>query len=452
MDNDYDYDITSADSLANFAKSLQGRTLAQVRYLPPGVQNLRNKGMLGGMVEEYYFKYVPGPNRDHDPDFAEAGVELKVTGVVLNHRKDSAPYKAKERLVLTMISYIGLVEEEWTTSTLLKKCQLMLLLFYLYQKELPPAEQTFVMPPLLWKFPKTDLEIIERDWKIIQQKVFEGKAHELSEGDTFYLGACRKGTGGVNERLREQPFSNVRAKSRAFSLKQSYVTSMINTHWQKSREQELIQDEKDAELGIEEIAKMKFKNLHGKTLAELAEDYGIDKNSHNAKSYFSSIALRILGTKKRRLPEFDRAGIIMKTIRLKANGMPKEAISFPAFDFVETLSQSWDESALSEALEQKFFLVIFQYDEDDELRFKKVMFWNMPYSDRLTAQAMWLKTQDAIRESEPSRFPKISDGKVIHVRPHGRDAKDTNPLPNGSLYPKQGFWLNQKYIKQQLED
>ena len=51
-----------------------------------------------------------------------------------------------------------------------------------------------------WNFPNTDLEIIKKDWKLIKQKVADGKAHELSEGDTFYLGACTKGANANSTR------------------------------------------------------------------------------------------------------------------------------------------------------------------------------------------------------------------------------------------------------------
>ena len=41
--------------------------------------------------------------------------------------------------------------------------------------------------------PIDDLKIIEEDYKTIIDKIAEGKAHELSESDTMYLGACTKG-------------------------------------------------------------------------------------------------------------------------------------------------------------------------------------------------------------------------------------------------------------------
>jgi DNA mismatch repair protein MutH len=79
----------------------------------------------------------------------------------------------------------------------------------------------------MYEFPVNDLPVIKSDWEKIQGKVMQGKAHELSEGDTFYLGACRKGAGGAKEKLRTQPFSSIGAPSRAFSFKQGYLTRLI---------------------------------------------------------------------------------------------------------------------------------------------------------------------------------------------------------------------------------
>jgi DNA mismatch repair protein MutH len=65
----------------------------------------------------------------------------------------------------------------------------------------------------------------QKDWELIKQKIAEGKAHELSEGDTFYLGACTKGANASS--VRKQPFSEIPAKQRAYSLKQGYVNHII---------------------------------------------------------------------------------------------------------------------------------------------------------------------------------------------------------------------------------
>jgi len=146
-----------------------------------------------------------------------------------------------------------------------------------------------------------------------------------------------------------------------------------------------------------------------------------------------------------------KADITMKTIRLDKNGTPKEGISFPTFNFIDTVNQKWEDSVFYEKINQKFFFVIFKYDTEGVLRFEKCMFWNMPYVDRLEAKKVWERTNEVINANELKKLPKISDNHVAHVRPHGRNKLDTLPLPGGGSFTKQCFWLNPQYIKEQFK-
>ena len=71
-----------------------------------------------------------------------------------------------------------------------------------------------------------DLEIIKQDWQTIIDKIKAGEAHNISEGDTMYLAACTKGANAKS--IRKQPFSNIPAKQRAFSLKSSYMSAFCS--------------------------------------------------------------------------------------------------------------------------------------------------------------------------------------------------------------------------------
>ena len=63
-----------------YAAKLIGKSLSEAVELPKGIVNASNRGDLGSLVEKYFFEHTP-PN-NHDPDFKEAGLELKTTGVV----------------------------------------------------------------------------------------------------------------------------------------------------------------------------------------------------------------------------------------------------------------------------------------------------------------------------------------------------------------------------------
>ena len=428
------YDKSSIDSIFAFANLLTGKSLDEAVTLPGQVENLKNKGDLGRLVETHFFEIEPS---NQQIDFPDAGLELKVTGLI---KKSDGSFSAKERLVLGMINFHALVDEDWETSYVYIKCRLMLILFYLYNKGVPKVDQKFILPPLLYEITAWDEAELKRDWQVIRAKVLAGKAHELSEGDTFLLGACRKGAGGEKEALRSQPKSEVLAKSRAFSFKTSYLNRIVQRH-----QGGYVQQEPDRSLSFEDSILVRFKPFLGMEVTAISEELDFPKSGKNHKSFLNDLSRRMLGTTKKVLPEFQDNAIEMKTVRLEQNGIPREHMSFPQIDFEEIVSQSWEDSEFFERVERKFLFVIFRRDANDNLFFAKVFFWNMPYADRLAANNVWETTKKII-EASKSAFPRASESRVAHVRPKARNKTDTARLPDGTAFPKQAFWLNREYI------
>ena len=434
------YDKSSVESIYNFALRLTGKSLAEMVTLPEGVTNKENKGDLGVLIVKYYFEHQPPSNLG--PDFPDAGLELKTTGVI---RNKEGKYKAKERLVLTMINYEEIAKERWESSYFLKKCKLIIILFYLFKKELPVFDRRFVLKPLLYKISDQDKLVIQKDWHTIRQKVLDGKAHELSEGDTFYLGACRKGSGGEKEGLRKQPFSKELAKSRAFSFKQGYVNRIIEGHI-----------DGEATLGIsesvtiEEATALRFENYLGQSVEEMSKKLGLRKLSANQKNFHRLLANQILSLGHKSVLELEKAGIEMKTIRLKENGRPRESMSFPGFKTLELIYQDWEDSNFFEKLERKFLFIIFRPDKDGFERLFKVSYWNMPYEDRMEAKRVWQETKRRAA-IDAKNLPKSAESHVAHVRPKARNGQDKELTPQGGMHLKQCFWLNSGYIAQVVE-
>lgn len=428
------YDKSSIDSIFAFANLLTGKSLDEAVTLPGQVENLKNKGDLGRLVETHFFEIEPS---NQQIDFPDAGLELKVTGLV---KKSDGSFSAKERLVLGMINFHALIDEEWETSYVYLKCQLMLILFYLYNKGVPKVDQKFVLPPLLYEITAWDEAELKRDWQIIRAKVLAGKAHELSEGDTFLLGACRKGAGGENEALRSQPKSEVLAKSRAFSFKTAYLNRIVQRH-----QDGYSQQEPRSSLSFEDSILLKFKPFIGMNVAAISEELGFAKSGKNHKGFLNDLSRRMLGTTKKFLPEFQDNAIEMKTVRIEDNGVPREHMSFPQIDFGDIEKQTWEDSNFFDKVERKFLFVVFTRNKDDNLTFSKVFFWNMPYEDRLEAGNVWQKTKQVVSASSTA-FPRAKDSVVAHVRPKAKNSRDRATLPDGTLFPKQAFWLNREYV------
>lgn len=411
------------------------------------------KGAIGSILEESWFGYKI--NSDSNADFKEAGVELKVTPYIISKKG----IKAKERLVCNIINYMEEYENSFYTSSFWKKCNTMLLMSYEHKKDVPKGNFT-IDKATLFSFPEEDLLIIKNDWEKIINKVRAGKAHELSEGDTMYLGACTKGASAKS--VREQPFSEIKAKQRAYSLKQSYMTYILNTYiFGNQTDEHIITNINDLkDNSFEDYIVSKIKPYIGYTQEQLLNEFALQPN---AKNVFEIAVARMLGVKCHlsATEEFKKAGIIPKTIRVQRTGKIKESMSFPAFDFIELSKEQWENSTLKNYLEPtKFMFVIFKENDKYEYVFDRIKFWNIPQDDLEEVHKVWQKTVDIINEGVVltcvgkrirNNLPKSSENKVAHVRPHGKNSKDTLPLPDGRKMTKQCFWLNSTYIEKQIK-
>lgn len=459
------YNPSDKNSIIKYAKKLKGKSLREVCDINAIRNNRKGKGHFGQILEEFYFHYKP--NSDAEPDFPIAKLELKSSPLKQLKNKE---YRSKERLVLNIINYLNVVNQDFENSDFIKKNASILLIFYLHQAGYDILDYLIKLVDE-WNFPSTDLEIIKKDWETIKNKIADGKAHELSEGDTFYLGACTKGANALT--VREQPFSEIPAKQRAYSFKQGYVNHIIASIAGETKEVygKLIPSVKEAKKKtIEEIVIEKFKPFYGKTEEEILEKLDLEIN-RKAKSFYANLTKAILGISlDKEIEEFEKAEIQVKTVRLKENNLPKEDISFPTFKYEEIVTEDWENSDFKNILEHKFLFVFFQF-ENDKLVLRKVKFWNMPYSDLLEVEKVWTKTQQIVANGEivkgfktdkngkvtrETNFPNKKFSSISHVRPHARDANDVYPLPKRDKltkekeYTKHCFWLNNSYVRDEI--
>jgi DNA mismatch repair protein MutH len=454
------YNPNSKQSVLDFAKLLVGKTLKEVCNSDIIKHNYSGKGNFGQVLEKFYFLYEP--NSDSEPDFPIAGLELKSTPLKTLKNNE---IRSKERLVLNIINYLEVVNQEFETSSFWKKNANLLLIFYLHQIEFDILDYVIKLVDE-WSFPVTDLEIIKKDWELIKKKIVDGKAHELSEGDTFYLGACTKGANSNS--TRKQPFNEIPAKQRAYSLKQGYVNHIIASiaHEPNVIYGKLIDGGESLDkVSIEEVVVSRFKPYYGKNIDEILFSTKTELNI-SAKNFFANLTNVILGIElEKEIEEFKKADIIVKTVRLKENDLPKEDISFPNFKYLEIVNESWDNSSFRNILEHKFLFVFYQYEGED-LYLRKVKFWNMPFSDILEAEKVWKKTKSIVSKGlivkkvvngiRHTNFPNKSFNSVAHVRPHARNANDTYFLPKkdkltkAKEYTKQCFWLNNTYVRDEI--
>jgi len=400
-----DYDPSDPASIEAYAKRLVGHCLRDMLPLDEQItyQSGVGKGGLGDLVERGYFGINPG--NISQPDFTEAGVELKTTPA----KRVGKRLRAKERLVLQMIDYDVVCGENWENSSFRSKNELLLLMIYLWEEGRAPLDYVFKIARL-WSPPEEDLEIIRDDWEAIVAKIRDGRAHELSEGDTMYLAACTKSSKGSDRRT--QPYSDVPAKPRAFAFKASYMNSVI----EESLTMQAAVSAHELRSGstFEEAVHERFRPFVGMAASEIAEELGVRAN-RNAKAFYHLLTKRILGIQPdKKIAEFEKAGITVRTIRLRPDGVPKEAVSFKAFNYLDLIKQTWEDSDLREDLTRRFFFVIYQLDENDVPRLLRTQFWTPPIGDVDTyARECFETTVDLVREDKLEYLPRSADGKCV---------------------------------------
>ena len=467
------------------AEGLVGMTFRDVLELgiyPEGVvreyNSRRYKGGMGNLLEERFFGYRA--NSDREPDFAEAGVELKATCV---DRLKSGRLSAGERLVLTMIAYDEPVADSLYESHLWYKCKRMLLVWYLRERGKDPYDQR-ILYTLMFTPPEEDLRVIEEDYRQITDLIRRGRADELSESMTTYLGACTKGATRAKS-MRDQPVyaPGRMARARAFSLKRSYMDYVLHHYVMGAPEAErIVRDPRELQRQtLVEYVTSTINRHVGRTDRELCSMISLEYTGNKAQ--WTTIAYRLLGIRGDRAAEFEKAGIRVRTLRPEPDGRRLvESSPILNIDFLRLAGEDdWEESELRDLLsDMRYLLVVFQKNAAGDAVLRGCRLWGMP-EDTLDGpvRECWLRTRDSVRRgveltkrvtrtgkaTYSNDFPAISDHLVAHVRPRAARAaykfgrveignvnRDAELLPDGRWMTRQAFWLNSDYMLEQISE
>jgi len=482
FDKEIGYDPANPKSIEGYAVRLRGKTFLDVveesrrgdKATALTYANKLRKGGLGNLLEEVYFGYKANSNQE--ADFPEAGVELKTTPYELTKKGE---LRAGERLVLTMISYDEPVELDFYKSHAWEKMKQILLIYYWRNKQL---ESNLLYPIKFVKLftpPESDLLIIKKDYAYIIETIKAGKAHELSEGDTMYLGACTKGANAEKSTVPQYYGENIPARKRAFCFKNSYMTFVLNHYIVGHKSDNAILTDASVleEKTFEEVLDDIVDQYIGMSDKELCEKFGREYN--NNKAQWNDLAYKILGIRGEHADEFEKANIRVKTIRVEENDKIVESMSFPPFKFIELTNEEYEDSALHDYFDEtRLFFFVWKKDKD-VYRVKGCMIWHMPYDDlEVKVRKEWEQYKHIIKYgvqfskkvdkkgkvSFSNNLPNKSETEIIHVRPHAQKAayrfnngeeygnveRDANMLPNGEYMTTQSFWINNLYILNQI--
>lgn len=270
--------------------------------------------------------------------------------------------------------------------------------------------------------------------------------------------------------MREQPYSDIPAQQRAYSLKQGYINKIILTSYLDEsiqhqlkitprRVQSLVKKYSSEKIvnstrsykkneTFEQLLERRIHPFYGRTIAKIEKKFKVQFNIAS-KDLAYNVCRAILGVKTKQIQEFENAGITMKSVVLEANrDYAKESMSFPYIRFTEIVNQDWADSEWFKTLSSKFLFVVFRKSPDGDkrkMKLEKVFFWNMPYSDLCIAEELWIDTQQKVLANDYNNFITTKTNPVCHVRPHGTKGQ-TVLTPQGDRVQPKCFWLNNDYI------
>lgn len=472
-------DISNPNELLQYAKKLVGHSFREVLALgitpadsaDKDYGNVKFKGGMGTLIEERFFGYKA--NSDDRPDFPDAGVELKAT--CYDVKKDGT-ISAGERLSITNIHYDERIEADLKDSGVWDKASLILLIYYGRDRSIDKLDQR-IEYVVMFTPSEVDWEIIKQDYELIQKMVMDGEADMLSESLTRYLGACTKGSTAAKSWVDQYRNPDRQAKQRNFCFKRQYMDYVLHHY--------VMNEPEDAESIIGDASVLKEQtfddyvlsiiNAHaGKTDKELCSM--LDLRYTGNKAQWTTITYKLLGLRSENAQEFEKAGISVRTVRVKPQGGIEQSLSLDTFDFIELLAEEdWEHSDLfSYFNETRFLFVVFQ-QIGTSMVLCGARFWSMPIIDLDgPLRDVWDKTRKVISDGVKlmptkqksgkvvikNNLPGKSDNPIAHVRPHtskrayrfedgteiGNVERDASPLPDGRWMTTQSFWLNNDYV------
>jgi len=434
--------------------------------------SMKSKGQYGNYIEKYFYGY--SPNNDKQADFDKVGLELKVTPFKVNR---NGSISAKERLVLTILNYMEESLDDFYSTHLWEKCQKILLLFY---NGLIPSQTMadyIIEKIFLFEWFEEDMDVILEDYKRITEKIKQGRAHELSESDGNYLSTCTKGAGKGKD-FREQPFSDVPAKQRAWELKSSYMTYLINNKiFNRTEQESVVSTAKGEKKTFTEIIAEKILSYKGMTETDLYEKFSINPKT---KGKNSSLIRKIIGLTGdiEKTQEFQKANMNLRVIRVDKNGLPKEDSPFKNYNFNELVTNNnWEEShPFQEICNKRFLFVVFKEINPKTFVLDSIKFWGFPDRQIDEVKRVWQETRNILAEGVQltqsgnkvsTNFPQSRVNKVIFTKIHAQNTlyeiepnkfvgkgkeSDTDILPDGRRITKHSFWIPKKFLKEVLEN
>lgn len=347
-----------------------------------------------------------------------------------------------------------IINEEFEFSKLLFKNKKILIIWYKYEEDTNYADME-ITDYQLYDLSQ-DEEIIKNDFYIIKDMVVKGEAHNISEGQTSYLGACTKAATSADR--TQQPNSTEPAKPRAFCLKNSYMTGIFRILLFGNQ----INTEIATYMTIKEYVFNILKHYIGKTQLEMYNMItGEDYTNRIPKNISKMISDRLIG-KDDELEDknelFKKTTYVIKNLPIFPNKEPVERMSFRNLRISE-FEKDWEESEWKQYFEEVTLLVICYEAKDKTVKngyriLKEIRTISFTDKDLEALKKGYEMVQEAIKKNDISLlpYPNSYENQIIEIAPKGVKGDDAYNNFFKKDTTKTTFMLSKNFLEKKLEN
>lgn len=353
----------------NLLEGVKGKTLGEVdssSQFSRTEKSSKITGIAGDVIEQSVFRYARDSRQECDIEIDGQLVELKTTGVRvpksdyhLAKGKTGDAYNvylgAKEGISITGVTFEPTIETDFPTSHFWQKAEHLLIVFYEYKPyEVVPASEyaSFSIVDYCYNtFSHNEKNQLQNDWEIVRdylQPIYEEYKSQVERNERLqgFTHILRPDLMLIELVPGFKKRKNGSYQKPRYRLKQTFVDYIVRGHFNKSRQSNEIQLKESFSSFAELDARCHSltERYGGKTFAQLKEELKIDTDV-SAKYFGALCILRMFdvdGTRLNQITDFQKAGIIAKTITLTPQGGRTEDMKLQHIDFEEWADRDVD--------------------------------------------------------------------------------------------------------------
>jgi len=212
------YNHKNRESVFNYAKQLEGKTLREVCgdiIKKDGVKK-KAKGKFGVDLEKFYFGYKN--NSDHSPDLSELGVEIKSTGIEEDEKPEKrGKYRAKERISLAIVDFKNIKFQSFEESVWTKIKNPLFVIYDYESRDIHEYDKKIVCVDF-YEYSEFEKEMIYKEWEKIRDVVIHHGGQYVSQRKLKHNFLEPTTTGATSEDLVENIDGQPRCKPRRFAF------------------------------------------------------------------------------------------------------------------------------------------------------------------------------------------------------------------------------------------